>query len=654
MRLKISLVVLVGVSLLLFGFRPDALPYLRYDARYSDAVLAHWPNAVFFRESVLERSTFPLWRETTMTGQPFAANPLNKTAYPLQWLVLLLPPLLHLNVLIVIHLFIAGSGMWMWARSLGLRLEATAISTLAYILAPRVVGHLGTGHLDVVYALAWWPWLMWATRRMTQNSGTPSLYVLQFALLAAMLFLADVRVSLFAFAAVVVYALIELNRASKWRLSGRYIATGLIFLALTVSLIVPLVLWQPYMSRASLSPSDAGALALQPLHFLGLILPAHRPSIETLTYLGLPVLALAGLGITSFPKRIRIAWIGVLLFVALYAMGTNAPLWPLLVRLVPGLLWFRVPSKAWLILALLMPLLAGYGTQWLMELSGKGKFRRLELAIVIGTAVAVACGLFALFILKLPPTMGISAFVGGLLLGGALLLILNRPIAPQRIALLLIALTFLDLAWTGYQWVEWRGQDVWLDPGRPLAERLVAANADRIYSPTYSLEQQVAEAYHLRLFGGVDPFQLAGIVQAVARGSGVAVTRYDPVLPPLGGAESDQEVANANRDAVMDTQILAGWKVSHVVAAYPIENSRLEPLDTVNGVYLYTNLDYVPSQQNQPMAIPDWPADWPGLPDQATVTRFNQLTLTVALISGASFLICLALFIVIRLREKRV
>jgi hypothetical protein len=652
MRLKIGLIALVGISLLLFGFRPDALPYLRHDARYSDAVLAHWPNALFFRESVLDRGTFPLWRDTTMGGQPFAANPLNKTAYPLQWFVLFLPPSLHLNVLILLHLFIAGCGMWTWTCSLGLHVEAIAISTLAYVLAPRVIGHMGAGHLDIFYALAWWPWLMWAVRRVMRDSATVVANILLLALLAVLLFLADVRVTLFAFTSAAIYALIELNHEKPWKPISQSIVAGVLFLVLTASLTVPLVLWQPYMSRASLLPTDAGVLALQPIHFLGLILPAHRPSIETLTYLGLPVLALACLGIAAFPRRIRIAWIAALVFVALYAMGANAPLWSFLVNIFPGLLWFRVPSKAWLILALLVPLLAGYGTQWLLETAGKSRFRRLELTIVIGMAVAVACGVFALFILKLPPTMGISAFVGGLLLGVALLLILNGRIPPARIAILLIALIFLDLVWTDYQWADWRGQEVWLDPGRPLAERLVDADAVRIYSPTYSLEQQVAEAYHLRLFGGVDPFQLAGVVDAVAQGSGVPAVKYDPVLPPLSGAESDQDVANANRDAVMDTQTLADWNVSHVVAAYLLTNPRLESLDTVNSVYIYSNLDFRPS--GQPLTVPDWPADWPGLPDPATIARFNQITLTAALVSGVNFFICVALLFFIRLREKRV
>jgi len=654
MRLKIALVAVVGISLLILGFRPDGLPYLRHEARFSDAVLAHWPNAFYLRESVLARGEFPLWRETTMAGQPFAANPLNKTAYPFQWLVVLFPPVLHLNLLIVFHLLVAGGGMWCWARSLGLRTEAAAFSTLAYVLAPRVIGHTGAGHLDVLYAMAWWPWLMWAISRMRADHQGHRVNALGLALFAALVFLADVRVSLFAFTTAAVFAFLLVGREKRWKPLGWYALAGIVFLPLAASVFIPLVIWQPYLNRASLSLSDAGVLALEPIHLLGLILPAHRPSVETLTYLGLPVLTLGVIGIVSFPRRVRFAWIGALSLAGLYAIGANAPVWSMLVRLLPGLLWFRVPSKAWLILVLLLPLLAGYGLQWLLAQIGTGKkFRRLELSIVMGTAMAAATGIFAVFILRLPPTMGISALVGGLLLGGILLLILNHHFSAYRAALLLVVLLCLDLVWTGYQWVDWRNEAVWLDPGRPLAERLLELGADRVYFPTYSLEQQVAEAYHLRLFGGVDPFQLQGVVDAIEQGSGVQIDGYSVVMPPVAGATGD-DLLQANHDAIINTPILADWDVSHVVAAYAIDHPRLEYVDTVNDVYLYRNLDYQAS--TQPITIPDWPTGWPGLPDQSTVARLNQITRAAALVSGMAFIIYLIILILSMtiLRRKRV
>ena len=123
---------------------------------------------------MLDDGAFPVWRETILAGQPFAADPLNKTAYPLQWLALILPPVIHLDLMIMLHLLIAGAGMWVWARSLGLRVEAAALSALAYALAPRVIGHTGAGHLDLLYALAWFPWLMWSVGTLVEADLPPS------------------------------------------------------------------------------------------------------------------------------------------------------------------------------------------------------------------------------------------------------------------------------------------------------------------------------------------------------------------------------------------------------------------------------------------------------------------------------------------------
>ena len=55
-----------------------------------------------------------------MSGSPFAANPLNKVWYPPQWLVLIVPPILHLNLLTWLHLVAGGTGAWLWSRGAGL------------------------------------------------------------------------------------------------------------------------------------------------------------------------------------------------------------------------------------------------------------------------------------------------------------------------------------------------------------------------------------------------------------------------------------------------------------------------------------------------------------------------------------------------------
>lgn len=643
---RISLLVALAVSLMLLlaGFRPDALPFFNRETRYSDLVIAHWPNALFLRQSVLERAEFPLWRNTIMAGQPFAANPLNKTAYPLQWFVLLLPPTLHLNGMIVVHLLLAGIGMGVWARAVGLPTTAAALSALAYTLSPALLAHTGAGHLDILYALAWWPWLMLAVQRMMMLRVRAS--ILALAVSAALVFLADVRVSLFAFLTAGGYAAYCLYRAGKGRWVLRIVLAGGLFLLLTAAVTVPLLAWSPYLSRAALTPADAGTLALQPGHFLGLLLFSVPPGVETLTYLGLPVLVLAAVGL--WVSRYRWAGLAALVVIALYALGPNAPLWPLLTRVMPGLLWFRVPARAWLILALFAPLLAGYGWQHVTRSVERlhageqiSRLRGARLAAAAFSAGMVVFGIFALVMLELPDGIGASAVVIGGGLGVVLLLGLTGRLAPRCLGWMLLAVAVADLMVVGWHWMAWRGSTEWLDAQRPLAEALIADDAARIYSPTYSLEQQVAEAYGLRLFGGIDPFQLTGVVAAVEQGSGVTQTGYSVMLPAAVGVQGD-DLGAANRDARPDTQVLAAWDVSHIAVAYAFDDPRLEYLAAINGVYVYRNGDY--TRESHATAVPDWPAGWPDLPDVAAVERLNQLTLVAALISGAAWIGCIVVY----------
>ncbi len=648
MRLKLLLIGFGALFLLLAGMRPDTMPYSNAQARYSDSITAHWPNALFLRDSILERHEFPVWRDTILAGQPFAANPLNKTAYPLQWFAVIFPPTLHLNIMIVIHLLIAGSGMWQWVKSLGLRQEAIILSAAAYTFAPQLIGRTGAGHFDMLYALAWWPWLMWTVKRSADQPKWMAF--LQIGVVAALLFLADTRTSLFAFLTAGIYGVYCFYQSNSLREVYKSLTSLPVFVLLTLSLLIPLFLWQPYLTRASLTPQDAGTYSLEPIQLVSLMLPAQQ-NVETQIYLGLPVLALTVLGILAATRRRKIIAFIVFVIITLYSLGLNGFLWPIIVRIIPTLLWFRVPTKAWLILTLFVPLLAGYGLQWLLNTIENGAvipyLKRLNLLVAVSTLIAILVALFGVVVLKVASGAGV---IISLALGGILIAALNKRLGAQRVFILILIFTLLDLGIVGYQSAQWRGTDMWLDPYRPLAERLTAENPDTIYSPTYSLEPQVAEVYHLRLFGGVDPFQLAGIVDAVSQGSGIPHTQYNPVVPPLEGIEDEADAAQANPNAIIHTDILAQWHVSHVVSGHALENDRLELVDTVNGVYIYKNLDYV--ARSFPTTIPDWPAAWPGLPDQATVQQFNQTTILMTFISGIGWIIVLGWFILLRIRHR--
>jgi hypothetical protein len=575
----IAAAILVAAFLILTGFRPDTMPF-NPGARFSDVVTSHLPAAEFMRESIFAAEEFPVWRETIMAGQPFAANPLNKTAYPIQWMVLFLPPTLHINIMIGLHLLIAGWGMWRWARALGMGVEATVLVALTYMLAPRMIGHLGAGHLDIVYAMAWFPHVMNAARAFANGEKWA---ILSLALSAALLILADARVSLFAFGVAGIYGLVEVIKRRAWTRLVGLIPSGVTFGGLTAALLVPLFLWSPYLSRTALSRQEAGVFSLEPIHVVAALIPNLRGNIEVLTYVGIITLLLALLAVVTNIRK-HWLWATLVFLAAWYALGVNGILWSTLTQIIPPLTWFRVPSRAWLIVGLLVPVLAGFGLDQLL-----------------GRLAA-----------RLKPIIGM-------------------------IAIILVA---AELALVGRGWLEWRGADDWFDPYLDLGARLVELEADRIYAPAYSLPQNVAQMYYLRLFGGVDPFQISGVSWAIMTAGGAVNDEYSVVMPPLLGVQGD-DLSTANRDAQLNADLLGQWQVSHVIAPYTIDADGLTLIDEVDGVNIYANELYQPAETE---LSPDWVFD-STMPSAEQVTQLNDATMTATVISWAT-LIGVGIFIV--------
>ena len=386
-RAALAGVALGLAALFVFGFRADGLPFIPGSA-YSDSVTSHFPAALFLRDTVLTQREMPLWRETFMAGAPFAANPLNKTAYPPQWLALLLPPVLLVNALLLGHVALAAAGMAWWARSAGVSHAGAALAALAYALAPRMIAHGGAGHVDIIYALAWLPWLFGAAGRLGRTGEMR--WVLACGLSAALLVLSDVRVSLFGLATALALFAAQRPARRAWRRGGAALALGA---AACCGVWLPLAGWWPALSRGALTTAEAGVFSLPAGALIGLALPGQSGNPEMLVYAGLPVLVLA---LLALARRWHALWgYALLLAIALlWALGVNTPLWAALMDAVPVLRVFRVPARAWLIAAALLPLLAGMGLDDVLLRPRLGRGARL--LVVAGMAAALCAGAFGL------------------------------------------------------------------------------------------------------------------------------------------------------------------------------------------------------------------------------------------------------------------
>jgi hypothetical protein len=629
------------------GFGFDRLQLTR-DATSGDTLVDHLSAAIFTRYSVLENHAFPDWRATILGGQPFAGISLYKTAYPLQWLVLLFDPITHLNLMTILHLIIAGFGMATWTKTLGLSFEARVFATLAFIFSPKLLAH-AAGHFDLLYALAWWPWLASAAKWTLDHPS--ALNILWTTLFASMQFLADIRLSFFAFLLVLAWVVYEAVRTKR----GRTLAWGFMILAgvviLTLPVTQPFLAWSPYISRSHLTLIDAGISSLTFEHLVGLIVPLPGlVEVELITYFGLPVLGLAILALVAEWRK-HLFWLIAIVIATVYALGINAPLWPLLVRLFPPLLWFRVPSRAWFILAFMMPMLAGYGlqillryTQWIRSIKRKLLLRYLRICRMLAI-VFLLCAVVIPLVSPLPFKYMVNLTIGFIFGGMATLFLVMRLISGKiratRFFLLLMLFTVIDLGATGWTRIQWQGTDIWLEPYQALAQRLVDEKAFRIYSPTISLPQWVAEQYHLQLFEGISPFVFDGVASAIAQGGGFPTINYATGLPPT---KLTQKAANT-----MDTSVLGQWGVTHVIADYPLNKASLSLLDVINGVYIYANRD--PSLTIPPAELTHWPESWPHLPNDTTIRQIEQQTEYDHVVSWAGFGLLAVLAVILSYRQ---
>jgi hypothetical protein len=581
------------------GLGPDRLPYLPA-SEFSDAVTSHWPNALFLRRTVREDHTWPLWRPLLMSGQPFAANPLNKAWYPLQWLVIVLPPALHLNVLAGLHLLLAGTGAWAWGRETGLQPWPAALAGFGYAFAPRVMATFGAGHLDIVYALGWFPWLLWAVQRTVQPAPARHA-VVWLALFGSLSVLADMRLSVYIFMTAGVYALWrwrQITALRAWADVRKVLLTigsaALLVLGLTAIQWMPLLLMAGDLSRADMTRNDAAVHSLEPGQWLGLLLGDHGGTWETLVYAGVSTLVLVIVALVLQPRRFAL-WGGLLVFVALYAMGDNFVLWPLLTWLLPPLRWLRVPPRVWLVAALVMPYLAAWGAQLLAERPPDAR-RAVRLAVVGVLGGGIVCSVSSLFMLA--PPLEVTTVLGTLALPLVMLgvaLALFGKLSARPLMALFALVVIADVVWIDLALVEGHAKDEWLDPYAELADTLRADGAVRVYSPSYSLPQQAAAYWEIPQFGGVDPFQIAEYVVAAELATGVPVDGYSVTIPPYAGDGDEQDVlVTANRGAPLDADLLGRWLVTHVIAVFEIDADGLvlwSRVETPQGtVYVYRNM----------------------------------------------------------------
>jgi hypothetical protein len=410
---------------------------------HRDFAVFGYPLAFYHRESFW-RGEIPLWNPLNDCGLPFLAQWNTLTLYPGSLIYLLLPLSWSLGLFSLVHLFLAGMGMYFLAhRWTGNRFAAGAAG-LAFAFGALMLNCLMWP--NNIAAMAWLPWVVLTAERAWQGgrrwmlaavlvgalqmlAGAPEVILLTWMLLAALL------------AGEMIGA-----PAGRWRMSVRFLAVGLWVAALAAAQLLPFL---DLLAHSQRDTAFASSMWSMPAWgWANLIVPLYRTYRTPLGncaqpgqywiasyYPGVGVVSLALLAVVLV--RRRIVWLlGALTMLCLVlALGSHGRLYPALKSVLPMLAFMRYPIKFVILPSVLFPLLAAIFLACCLAVPQTDwpRLRRQIIGFSLVLLAIIAGVIWAAFQYPLPGASAEVAAKSGAIRAAFLILILGGIVALHRI-----------------------------------------------------------------------------------------------------------------------------------------------------------------------------------------------------------------------------
>lgn len=336
-----------------------------------------YPLAAFHREAFW-RGEIPLWNPLNDCGLPFLAQWNTLTLYPPALFYLIFPLSWSLGVFCLLHLFLAGMGMYFLAyRWTGNRLAA---SIGGVIFAFNGLTWYSLMWPNNISALGWMPWVVLAMERAWREGGTRRIALA--ALAGALQMLAGApEVIILTWGTVGALWLAQMiqGETPRVRMLGRAVIAGILVAGLAAAQLLPFL---DLLGHSQRDTSFGGSSWAMPLTgWANYLVPLFhmQPSLRgppsqvgqywTGSYfLGAGTVALALL--TIWRVRNPRTWVLMALaaFSLIMALGGNTAVYPWVKRVLPQIGFMRFPIKFVVLATFVIPLLAASAVAWLQGL----------------------------------------------------------------------------------------------------------------------------------------------------------------------------------------------------------------------------------------------------------------------------------------------
>ncbi|MEP7292341.1 MAG: YfhO family protein [Chloroflexota bacterium] len=441
---------------------------------------APWREYAF---DLLRNGQLPLWNPYNGAGTPLFANYQSSLLYPFSWIGYLLPLALTMSVVAVLHLLIAGWGMWRFTGALQFSALGRGVSALAFAMSAYLVARLGT--YPVIQAAAWLPWLLWAALRLLERGRFHRAGRL--AIFTALLLLAG-------HAQTAWYSLLLVGFFAFWwtmhhrplRLLRMLVVAGCLALGAGIASL-QLIATAELLGQSQRSGGVDFGFAMNYSYAPARILNLFAPNVfgtpangtyftggaffEDAVYIGIipligAIAALIGWVMTRRSDERSPAytttpfWLLVVVIGFVFALGVNTPIFPFLYNNVPTFDLFQGPVRWHLWTVFGLSTLAGIGvTVWGGRSSPSSRrLRRWALRLTVACfAAALLAVLYLIF--AAPEIRAVGLLTQAVVAVGVLgvvagVLSLTQPEAGTRghgrWSLIVLVVVALDLAYAGW------------------------------------------------------------------------------------------------------------------------------------------------------------------------------------------------------------
>jgi hypothetical protein len=561
--------------------------YPRY-SEYTDLTITHIPNAIYLINSILGDGTIPLWNQSVFSGYPFAENPLAGLWYIPGWFAYLFPQPLGFNLAIWLHLVWGGWGIYRYAQVKGYSRWTALLGMLSFCLAPKLFAHWAAGHVTLLYAVAWTPWLIVVNAKPDAKRFNGLYRSIQSGTILGVITLADPRWLPYAglmWLGLEIRRLLTIQPIQLKRIAFRWFMSGLFCVGIAAALWVGLAQYTNLSTRVNMSTADLFAYSLPLSEIPGLWIPDFGGFAEWTIYPGavIGLLAIYTIAVRETRKQ-NVFWLVIFLISLVFALGEKIPGLSVLIQL-PALNLMRVPARSMFIGDIALILLALPGIDDLLsrkKLTGWDPL--FYMSILLGLTFFTGLGM-ALMGGNVPENL-LWAFIFICLSMVAIGLSERGKLGQSLRRGVLFVLIVCDLAGTNLQSIDFRPIKAELSANEAVIAFLKAdPSVYRIYAPSRAVSQLQAAENGFELINGIDPLQISIYADFFGQATGIENQGYSVTLPQYFG----NDLADDAKAVMMNIVQLADLNVKYIVTDYTVEQTGLKSVYQVGKIIIYEN-----------------------------------------------------------------